>query len=143
MKTNTEINLEKVLDLPEAPAIVERMRNDIEVIEPDSRSNDIEDDYKYARQNLRGIIDNGTESLDILKDLALASQSPRAFEVIGQLIKTLADANKDLMKLQKDVKELKKETDTPSHVTNALFIGNTAELQKLVKSRDSRDHENF
>ncbi len=140
MKTNTEINLEKVLDLPEAPAIVERMRNDIEVIKPDSRSNDIEDDYKYARQNLRGIIDNGTETLDILKDLALASQSPRAFEVIGQLIKTLADANKDLMKLQKDVKELKKETDTPKNVTNALFIGNTAELQKLVKSRD---HENF
>ena len=140
MKTNTEINLEEVLDLPEAPPIIQKMKKDIEIIEPDSRSDDIEDDYKYARENLRGIIDNGTETLDTLKDLALASQSPRAFEVVGQLIKTLADANKDLLKIQKDVKELKKETDSPKNVTNALFIGNTAELQKLVKSRD---HENF
>ena len=70
-------------------------------------------------------------------DLAKASEHPRAFEVVSQLTKTLVDANKDLLDIQKKVKDLKKEDEKeqPQQVTNALFVGSTAELQKMINGR--------
>lgn len=96
---------------------------------------DIEKDYKYARENLYDVIERGTEALDALLELAKASEHPRAFEVVGSLTKTLVDANKDLLDIQKKVKELQREEakETPQNVTNALFVGSTADLQKLIK----------
>ena len=98
----------------------------------------IDADYEYARENLKLFIEKGKEAMDNIIFLAKEGESPRAYEVVGQLIKTLADTNKDLLDLGKKVKDLKtKKDDTqqPQHVTNALFVGSTAELQKLIGKR--------
>lgn len=96
---------------------------------------DIEKDYRYARENMYDVIERGTEALDYLLELAKASEHPRAFEVVSTLTKTLVDANKDLLEVQTKVKKLKEEEkkDAPQNVTNALFVGSTADLQKLIK----------
>lgn len=94
---------------------------------------DITKDYKYARENLYDVIERGTEALDYLLEVAKASEHPRAFEVVGSLTKTLVDANKDLLDIQKKVKDLQKEDEIPQNVTNALFVGSTTELQKMLK----------
>jgi len=101
---------------------------------------DITKDYNYARDNLYGVIDQGSQALEYLLELAKASEHPRAFEVVGSLTKTLVDANKDLLDIQKKVKELKKDdgdaNPATQNVTNALFVGSTADLQKLIKGED-------
>lgn len=130
-KSNFENNFEQIFNLPDSPPLVK----DIEVLKPDTKNDDIESDYKYARENLYNAIERGSDALEELVELAKQSQSPRAFEIVGQMIKTLTDANKDLLEVQKKVKDLKKEEKSkgPNSVTNALFVGNTAELQKLLK----------
>jgi hypothetical protein len=97
---------------------------------------DITKDYTYARENLYDVIERGTEALDYLLELAKASEHPRAFEVVSTLTKTLVDANKDLLEVQSKVKKLKEEDKQPQNVTNALFVGSTADLQKLIKGDD-------
>jgi hypothetical protein len=98
---------------------------------------DITKDYNYARENLYDVIERGTEALDYLLELAKASEHPRAFEVVSTLTKTLVDANKDLLEVQTKVKKLKEEDKSePQNVTNALFVGSTADLQKLIKGED-------
>jgi uncharacterized membrane-anchored protein len=96
---------------------------------------DVEADYRYARSNLYDVIEKGTTALDSLLELAKASEHPRAFEVVGQLTKTLVDANKDLIALQKNVKDIKKEDPKNEHntVNNNLFVGSTSELLKIIK----------
>jgi hypothetical protein len=130
-KSNFENNFEQIFNLPDSPPLVK----DVEVLKPDTKNDEIESDYKYARENLYNAIERGSDALEELVELAKQSQSPRAFEIVGQMIKTLTDANKDLLEVQKKVKDLKKEEQTkgPNNVTNALFVGNTAELQKLLK----------
>lgn len=133
-KSEFQKNMETIFNLPDTPQI----SNEVEVIKPkvsDNRDYDIESDYKYARENLYNAIERGTDALDELVELAKQSQSPRAFEIVGQMIKTLTDANKDLLEVQKKVKDLKQEEQRkgPNNVTNALFVGNTAELQKMLK----------
>jgi hypothetical protein len=99
----------------------------------------IDDDYEYARENLKLFIEQGKVAMENIIFLAKEGESPRAYEVVGQLIKTLSDTNKDLLDLGKKVKDLKsKKDDTQQptqHVTNALFVGSTAELQKLIGKR--------
>ena len=100
----------------------------------------IDADYEYARENLKLFIEQGKVAMENIIFLAKEGESPRAYEVVGQLIKTLSDTNKDLLDLGKKVKDLKsKKDDTtqqPSqHITNALFVGSTAELQKLIGKR--------
>ena len=76
--------------------------------------------------------------MNTLVDVANQSQHPRAFEVVGQLVKTLSDTNKDLLELQKKVKVIKKDIpDQPQNVKNALFVGNTSELQKMINKRNN------
>ncbi len=100
---------------------------------PSIDQDDIMDDYQYARENLKNIIDSAQQSIDDLSSIASTSESPRAYEVLSGLMKTIVDANKDLLELQKKVKQLKDDSEKPSNVTNALFVGSTAELQKLIK----------
>jgi len=99
---------------------------------------DITKDYTYARENMYDVIERGTEALDYLLELAKASEHPRAFEVVSTLTKTLVDANKDLLEVQTKLKKLREEEkqDSPQNVTNALFVGSTADLQKLIKGDD-------
>lgn len=100
----------------------------------------VDDDYEYARKNLRTLIDNGKDAMENLTFLAKEGESPRTYEVLGQLIKTLADTNKDLLDLSKKAREAKglktSDEQKPQNVTNALFVGSTAELQKLIKGNE-------
>ena len=110
-----------------------------EVISGAPNDESIDADYEYARENLKLFIEQGKVAMENIIFLAKEGESPRAYEVVGQLIKTLSDTNKDLLDLGKKVKDLKnKKDDTQQptqHVTNALFVGSTAELQKLIGKR--------
>lgn len=119
----------------------EIVKNDIE--EPEiikkikSEKNDIQKDYEYTRGNLYSLIEKGQEAINGILELAQESEMPRAYEVAGQLIKNVSDATDKLMDLQKKLKDIEDEKPKgPTNVTNALFVGSTAELQKLLKSKD-------
>lgn len=127
MKQTVDQKIETILDI--APNIVPKQ---VTVVEENTTVND---DYEYARKNLRSLIDNGKDVMDNLAYLAKEGESPRTYEVLGQLIKTLAETNKDLLDLAKKKKDIQQEknAEQPTHVTNALFVGSTADLQKLIK----------
>jgi len=135
-KTKMEENFEEIFNLPPNDVEGELIVNTpSEKLSP-KETDDVDTDYQYARENLYNVIERGSDALNTLVEIANQSESPRAFEIVGQLVKTLADANKDLLEVQNKVKKLKEETDKgPQNVTNALFIGNTTELQKLIKDR--------
>ena len=101
----------------------------------DTSDNDVTKDYDYTRANLYSLIEKGQETLNGIMELAGDSASPRAFEVAGQIIKSVADTTDKLMDLQKKVKEVEEEkTKTTNNVTNnALFVGSTSELSKMLK----------
>jgi len=103
--------------------------------ETPSTDNDVDDDYKYARENLKEIIDSAQQSIADLASIASTSESPRAYEVLSTMMKTIVDANKDLLELQKSVKKLKEDNNTsaPQNVTNALYVGSTSDLMNLIK----------
>jgi hypothetical protein len=116
------------------PTEVEVTERKIERIK--SGSEDIKRDYEYTRGNLYSIIEKGQEAIDGILELAQESEMPRAYEVAGQLIKNVADATDKLLTLQQKLKDVQEEKDTkgPTTVNNALFVGSTAELQKLLKN---------
>ena len=108
---------------------------------PDRLTKDeITRDYEYTRGNLYSIIEKGQEAIDGILELAQESEMPRAYEVAGQLIKNVADATDKLMDLQKKLKEVNEEekTKAPSTVNNALFVGSTSELSKLLKAQSKK-----
>ena len=98
--------------------------------------NDVEKDYDYTRGNLYSIIEKGQEAIDGILELAQETEQPRAYEVAGQLIKSVSDATDKLMDLQKKVKDVNEDAPQkgPNTVNNALFVGSTAELAKLLKN---------
>ena len=100
------------------------------------KKDDVEKDYEYTRGNLYSIIEKGQEAINGILELAQDSEMPRAYEVAGQLIKSVSDATDKLMDLQKKVKDVNKEEEakSPTTVNNALFVGSTAELAKLLKN---------
>ena len=100
---------------------------------------DIEKDYEYTRGNLYSIIEKGQEAINGILELAQESEMPRAYEVAGQLIKSVADATDKLMDLQKKLKDVNEEQESkgPTTVNNALFVGSTADLQKLLKGQNT------
>ena len=135
MSTKFEKNMEAIFNLPEK---IEDVNNKNEIKPVDNIDETVDNDFKYARENLYNIIERGSDALNTLVDVANQSQHPRAFEVVGQLVKTLSDTNKDLLELQKKVKVIKKDIpDQPQNVTNALFVGNTSELQKMINKRNN------
>ena len=104
---------------------------------PDRMTKDeITRDYEYTRGNLYSIIEKGQEAIDGILELAQESDMPRAYEVAGQLIKSVSDATDKLMDLQKKLKDVNEESQQkgPNSVINALFVGSTAELAKLIKT---------
>ena len=100
-----------------------------------SQVDDIKKDYDYTRGNLYSIIEKGQEAINGILELAQESDQPRAYEVAGQLIKSVSDATDKLMDLQKKLKDVEedKQVRGPSTVNNALFVGSTAELAKMLK----------
>ena len=93
------------------------------------------DDFKYSRENLYHIIERGQDALDGILQVAKETDHPRAYEVAGQLLKTNADNAEKLVNLQTTKKKVT-EVSGPKNVTNALFVGSTAELQKLIKGKN-------
>jgi hypothetical protein len=94
-------------------------------------------DYATVRDNLKNIIDSGMNAIDGILSVASEGESPRAYEVVSQLIKSVSDANKDLIGLHQQMKELEKELPSQSAgsiTNNSIFVGSTKELQQLVKS---------
>ena len=104
---------------------------------------DIEKDYDYTRGNLYSIIEKGQEAINGILELAQESEMPRAYEVAGQLIKSVSDATDKLMDLQKKLKDVEEEKASkgPNTVNNALFVGSTAELAKMLKSANLEDNK--
>ena len=99
-------------------------------------SDDIDKDYEYTRANLYSLIEKGQESLNGIMELAGESASPRAYEVAGQIIKSVADTTDKLMELQKKVKEVDEDKGKPTQVTNnALFVCSTTDLSKMIKQQ--------
>jgi hypothetical protein len=113
-----------------------------EKIEKISNSiSDIKKDYDYTRGNLYSLIEKGQEAINGILELAQESEMPRAYEVAGQLIKNVADATDKLMDLQKKLKDIEEEKGIkgPTNVTNALFVGSTADLAKLLKQQSNQE----
>jgi hypothetical protein len=120
---------------------VETVEERIESISS-SATNDLKKDYEYTRGNLYSIIEKGQEALNGILELAQESEMPRAYEVAGQLIKNVADATEKLIDLQKKLKDIdEQKVKGPTNVTNALFVGSTAELSKLLKNGLGEDNK--
>jgi len=103
----------------------------------DKESPDVDNDYKYSRENYYNLIERGQEAIDGILDVAREGQHPRAYEVAGALIKNVADTVDKLQDLQKKLKDLKELPKTASaNIKNALFVGSTAELQKMLKNEN-------
>jgi hypothetical protein len=102
---------------------------------------DVRKDYEYTRGNLYSIIEKGQEAINGILELAQESEMPRAYEVAGQLIKNVSDATDKLMDLQKKLKDVEEESKSkgPQNVTNALFVGSTADLAKMLKQQKTDD----
>ena len=113
--------------------IVETSSEEIQV--PEKKTGDIQKDYEYTRANLYSLIEKGQEAINGIMELAGEGASPRAYEVAGQLIKSVADTTDKLIDLQKKVKDVEEDTiKTTNNVTNnAVFVGSTSELQKMLK----------
>ena len=137
MKTEqlVEQRIEKHLELGE-----ESPKNEVQVLNVPVTNNDDNEnnDFKYARENLYHIIERGRDAMDELLEIAKAEESPRAFEVFGQLLKNMTDSQEKLMELHQKKQKLendgeRQEVTKAQNVTNALFVGSTADLLKLVK----------
>ncbi len=134
---NNTFNVSGEIVVPEVETSVEKIEKISSAID------DIKKDYDYTRGNLYSLIEKGQEAINGILELAQESEMPRAYEVAGQLIKNVADATDKLMDLQKKLKDIEEERGVkgPTNVTNALFVGSTAELAKLLKqqSQDNQD----
>ena len=117
----------------EVDAIVKAEDTDIQ--KEQTRENDVNKDYDYTRGNLYSLIEKGQEAINGIMEVAGETASPRAYEVAGQLIKSVADTTDKLADLHKKVKDIEEDNSkTQGNVTNnALFVGSTAELQKMLK----------
>ena len=121
------------------PEVIEEEKSAVGIQKPDRLSkDDITKDYEYTRGNLYSIIEKGQEAINGILEVAQDSDMPRAYEVAGQLIKSVSDATDKLMDLQKKLKDVNAEEEKkgPTTVNNALFVGSTADLAKLIKNEN-------
>ena len=119
--------VEKKLSMATHKTIVSRPTENLE---------DIDADYKYQRENFYNLIEKGTDAIDGILEIAKESDHPRTYEVAGNLIKQVAEVAEKLGDLQEKMKRLKEVPNTaPKNVTNALFVGSTAELQRVLKGK--------
>ena len=132
MKNNYD-GLDSALNIESEIVEVEKTENKLDVVP--IQSQDIKKDYEYTRANLYSLIEKGQEAINGIMELAGEGGSPRAYEVAGQLIKSVGDVTDKLIDLQKKLKDVEDDTTkTTNNVTNnAVFVGSTSELSKLLK----------
>jgi len=139
MPMSVDDHLDEVLGIIEKPKKeVVKTGRFVPVISAD----DSETDFQYARENLYNLIERGQDGLDEMLEIAKSSEHPRAMEVFGQLIGKLTETNKELLNLHKTKKDISQDTSGPKNVSNNLFVGSTAELQRfLKKGKDIKENE--
>ena len=130
-------SIDKALNIESSIVSTEKL-TPIEVSQPSEKNikKDIEKDYEYTRANLYSLIEKGQEAINGIMELAGESDSPRAYEVAGQLIKSVADTTDKLIDLQKKLKDVQEDggkVSTNNVTNNAVFVGSTSELSKLLK----------
>ena len=129
--SDTFENLDKAFNIDSA---IEKAEETVTEMKKVSGPKDIQNDYEYTRGQLYNLIEKGQEAINGILDVAQNSDHPRAYEVAGNLIKHVADISDKLLDLQKKVKEVSEEkVKGPTNVTNAMFVGSTSELQKMLK----------
>jgi Terminase DNA packaging enzyme len=133
--TDTSSNLDSIsqaLNLAPMP---------VPVAAPQIQPEQVDDDFEYARGNIIATIEKGREALDGIIDVATLGQNARAYEVAAGLVKTMVEANKDLLELTKKRKEIERIENkaNPQTVNNNLFVGSTAELLKALKQNNVKD----
>lgn len=135
-KLNDAFNVESEIVPVEGKGEIEKIEKIASTVD------DIKKDYDYTRGNLYSLIEKGQEAINGILELAQESEMPRAYEVAGQLIKNVADATDKLMDLQKKLKDIEEERvgKGPTTVNNALFVGSTAELAKLLKQQTENEN---
>lgn len=131
--SNTFDNLDSALNIESNIVEVEKVKEDLKI--SPLKTDDIQKDYEYTRANLYSLIEKGQEAINGIMELAGEGGSPRAYEVAGQLIKSVGDVTDKLIDLQKKLKDVEDESiKTTNNVTNnAVFVGSTSELSKLLK----------
>ena len=131
MPMNVDDHLDEVLGIVEKPKKeVVKAKRLVPVISDD----DSDLDFQYVRENLYNLIERGQDGLEEMLEIAKSSEHPRAMEVFGQLIGKLTETNKELLNLHKTKKDISQDTSGPKNVSNNLFVGSTAELQKFLKT---------
>jgi len=136
------LNIEhEIIDAEVISEVIEEPKTEIMPV-PQKGMKDfhLERDYDYVRGNLKDIVEKGTVAIDGILSVASEGDSPRAYEVVSQLIKSVSEANKDLISLHKSIKEIKKEDssvhgNTKNVTNNSIFVGSTKALQDLVKNQ--------
>ena len=136
MEKNSRLRIDKELGVIDkiVPKIIP---DNSEVVPYQAESgDDIENDYKYQRENFYNLVEKGSSAIDGILELAKESEHPRTYEVAGQLIKNVAEVTEKLGDLQEKMRRLKEvPSNAPKNVTNALFVGSTKELQKMLKDK--------
>jgi hypothetical protein len=113
-------------------------KKDLVPVNPETLNDDLGDAYQQSKDNLQEFIDHGKDALEELIQIAKAGQHPRAFEVYSGLLKNLVDANKELLATQKQIRDMTgaKKDNQGTNIDKAIFIGSTAELNKLIKGKE-------
>ena len=134
MASETSINvLDNVLGITD---VVETATSTVTLPQVRKPDEETDNDYKYQRENFYRLVERGQDAIDGLLELAKESEHPRSYEVAGQLIKNVADVTEKLGELQLKMQKLKEvPSNAPKNVTNALFVGSTSELQKMLKGK--------
>ena len=137
MKKKTVEKLNKFLDIN--ADLIPMPKNGKVEISPtvDTSTVDLTADYNYSRDQYHNLIESGNDALKELLEIAKESESPRAFEVTAQLMRTISATTKELLQLQKTKKEVARESKDPHTVNNSLFIGSTKELQELLNKKNA------
>ena len=132
-------NLSDIFDVTPIPKEEKKEKLPVVLVKCDEAdlSQDLTDAYQQSKENLQGIIDQGKEAMEEILQVAKAGQHPRAFEVYGGLLKNMVDANKELLAIQKQMREMdgKSKETTNTTIDKAIFVGSTSELSKLLKGK--------
>jgi len=134
MSNKTKDILDEILDIEETTSELVEGKPSTLTIKRDDKLDDVDSDYKYQRENFYNLIERGQDAIDGILEVAKQSDHPRSYEVAGNLISQVAEVTEKLSRLQSSMKRLKEvPSNAPKNITNALYVGSTAELQKLLK----------
>jgi hypothetical protein len=139
--SNFDKNMEKIFDVAPAEGATNPPKPQA-IAKPNAPSGleeDLEDAYQQSRENLQGIIEQGHDAMEVMLDIAKAGQHPRSFEVYATLLKNMVDANKELLNIQKQMRDMdQKKEVTNTNIDKAIFVGSTADLGKLLKDNGNK-----